>query len=62
MAQLDLDADVNMIDELEFAFSFGKIIQKIVLAIQAKDTNGRLVAENQGRQLYHEHKMKNLIY
>ena len=62
MSKLDLDEEVNMINDLEFAFSFGKIIEKVVQAIQEQDKGARIVAENQGRQLFHEHRMKYLIY
>ena len=55
MAGLDVNEEINMINDLEFAITLEEIIARMVDSIDKGDNDAANKAEREGRQLYHEH-------
>ena len=62
MAGLDVNDEINMINDLEFAITLEEIIARMVDSLDKGDNEAANKAEREGRQLYHEHQMKLQIH
>mmetsp|Transcript_44067 Transcript_44067/g.58477 ORF Transcript_44067/g.58477 Transcript_44067/m.58477 type:complete len:87 (-) Transcript_44067:171-431(-) len=62
MVSLDVNEDINMINDLEFALDLEEIVLRMVQAIQDGNTLDAAMIENEARAMYYKHQMKVQIH